>query len=201
MRHFSVLIALLVLPAAAVGQKHELGLTLGGLVSQERGVGLDAVDITGGVALQANYGYRLINARVAALYFETHFLANPLRDVSSPDSTATRDFATLYVTPGLRLKLIPGFFISPYAAAGGGYALYEQSFFRLDGAGNDAPRFLHRGAVDFGGGVDVALFRWLGARFEVRDFYTGSPGFNLARLRGGQHNIVAGGGFVLSWGD
>jgi hypothetical protein len=45
------------------------------------------------------------------------------------------------------------------------------------------------------------LWRWIGARGEIRDFYTGSPAYNLTGITGGQHNVVAGGGFVLKWGE
>jgi hypothetical protein len=37
----------------------------------------------------------------------------------------------------------------------------------------------------------------LALRLEARDFYSGSPSFNVAGISGGQHNQVAGGGFVL----
>ena len=36
-------------------------------------------------------------------------------------------------------------------------------------------------------------------RCEARDFYSGSPGYNLASLSGGQHNVFAGGAVVLRW--
>ena len=49
----------------------------------------------------------------------------------------------------------------------------------MDGEPNDAGRFLHRGALEFGVGVDAKLWKFIGLRFEVRDFYTGNPGFNV----------------------
>jgi hypothetical protein len=82
-----------------------------------------------------------------------------------------------------------------------GYAVYEQGVLQIDGRPNPAPRDIHRGAFDFGAGVDTSLWRWIGLRGEVRDFYTGSPAYNLPGLGGGQHNVVAGGGFVLKWGE
>ncbi len=91
--------------------------------------------------------------------------------------------------------------VSPYVAVGGGYAAYEQSFFQLDGGPNRAPRELHRGVFDFGGGADVKLWRWIGLRGEIRDFYSGTPAYNISGTGAGQHNIVAGGGFVLKWGE
>jgi hypothetical protein len=45
--------------------------------------------------------------------------------------------------------------------------------------------------------VDVRVWRWIALRGEIRDFYAGSPSYNLPGLGGGQHNLVAGGGFVL----
>ena len=184
----------------ASAQQHELGLTLGGILSQQRAAPLAKIDLGSGLALQANYGYRVLQRRSAALYLETHFLANGLRDIRSANSRATRDVATIFVTPGLRIKFLPNRPISPYVAAGGGYALYEQSLSTIGGLANSAPRFTHRGAFDFGGGVDARLWRFVSVRAEIRDFYTGNPSFNAALSNSGQHNVVAGGGFVLRFG-
>lgn len=181
----------------AGAQQHEIGLTLGGLAKQDRA----GLSLGSGVALQANYGYRLVDAKVAALYGEVHLLANPQRVVNSADPSVTRDIATLYVTPGVRLKFLPHSRLSPFIAAGAGYAQYEQSTFVLSGAANRAPRNVFHGAFDYGGGVDWrGWWPWLGFRAEVRDFYTGSPAFNSRLIEGGQHNVVAGGGLVLRFG-
>jgi len=32
-------------------------------------------------------------------------------------------------------------------------------------------------------------------------FYTGSPAYNIPAVTGGQHNVVASGGFVMKWGE
>lgn len=168
-------------------------MTLGGLLRQDR----TGLTLSSGVALQANYGYRLVDAKVAALYGEVHLLANPQRTIDSADTSLTRDVATLYITPGLRLKFLPGARFSPFVAAGGGYAQYEQSTALLSGASNPAPRNVYHGAFDYGGGVDWRGWRWLGFRAEVRDFRTGSPAFNSRLIIGGQHNVVVGGGLVI----
>lgn len=202
MRLLSILSLWLAASSAAFAQKHELGLTLGRLFSQDRDSGFNSVSLTSGTALQANYGYRLGGNDAVAIYGEVHFLANAQRKIDSPNDAVTRDVATLYVTPGIRVKFAPNSPVAPYFAVGGGYALYEQSFFQLNGDDNPAPRFTHRGAFQFGGGVDLKFWRWIGLRGEIRDFYTGSPSFNLPLgPSGGQHNVVAGGGFVLKWGN
>ena len=52
----------------------------------------------------------------------------------------------------------------------------------------------------FGGGTDVPVWRWLAVRLEARDFYSGNPSFNTPVVGGGQHNVVLGGGLVISLG-
>jgi len=103
-----------------------------------------------GTALQANYGVRITGGGAAALIGEVHFLASPLRDIASSQSGASRDFATIYIAPGIRVKFAPEARISPYLAVGGGYALYEQSTLTLGGQANSAPRHIHRGLLQFG---------------------------------------------------
>jgi len=53
------------------------------------------------------------------------------------------------------------------------------------------------GAFYYGGGVDLKLWKFVGLRMEIRDFYTGSPSYNAGQIHGGQHNVVAGGGLIL----
>ena len=178
--------------------KNELAFGLGGIPSFSRSSS-PRLDPGSGVALQVNYARRILNSRKVALYGEIHFLASPQRQISSTAGAATHDVASLYVTPGLRLKFLPTSRVSPYVAVGGGYADYEQSTTELNGHPNAAPRELSRGAFDFGAGADVHVWRWIALRGEARDFYTGSPAYNLASISGGQHNVVAGGAIVLQW--
>jgi hypothetical protein len=120
-------------------------------------------------------------------------------EITTSVSTATHDFASLYITPGIRVKFRPASRISPYAVVGGGYADYEQSLTQIDGRPNAAPRELGRGVFDFGAGVAVHVWRFVALRGEARDFYTGSPNYNISSISGAQHNIVATGAFVLRW--
>jgi hypothetical protein len=181
-------------------EKHEIGLTLGGLLPQDLGTNPNAIRLGAGTALQANYGRRLINARLVEVSGEVHFLANAQRVVGSTNPLSTRDVATIYVTPGIRVKFGAKSSFSPYLAAGGGIAWYQQSLLQKDGRPNTAPRNVNPGVVDFGGGVDTNLWRWIGLRAEIRDFYSGTPAYNLPEPGSRQHNVVAGGGFVLKWG-
>ena len=185
--------------AQETAPRQEIGLTLGELFSQERTGAVTRLHLAPGVALQANYGYYFLGGARAALYGEVHLLANALRDVRSADRTLTRDVATLFVTPGIRVKFFPESRIAPYLAIGAGWADYQQSTTTLAGAPNPAPRTVNHGAFDYGGGLDFKFQRHIGLRAEIRDFYAGGPAYNASSIRGGQHNVVAGGGLVLKF--
>ena len=180
------------------GRKNELALGLGGIPAVSRS-DTPRLDTGSGLVFQVNYGRRFLNSRKVALFGEINALANPLRDVSSSIPAATHDFASLYITPGIRVKFLPTSRISPYALIGGGYADYEQSTTRIDRQPNSVSRELARGVFDFGAGVDVHIWRFLALRGEARDFYSGSPAYNVAGVSGGQHNVVATGAVVLGW--
>jgi hypothetical protein len=62
-----------------------------------------SLDAGSGVAFQVNYGRRFFRNNKVALYGEINFLASPPRDVSSSVPTATRDFSSRYLTPGIRV--------------------------------------------------------------------------------------------------
>ena len=196
--------ALLLLPAAfCLAQenavpKNELAFGLGGIPGLSRSDS-PSLNAGSGVVFQVNYGRRFLDSNNVALYGEINFVASPLREVSTGIGTATHDFASLYVTPGIRVKFRPTSRISLYAVVGGGYADYEQSLTRIDGRPNQASRELARGVFDFGAGVDVHVWRFVALRGEARDFYTGSPNYNIQSISGGQHNVVATGAFVLRW--
>src|SRR2546427_9957185 len=102
----------------------------------------------------------------------------------------------MFFTPGVWVKVGNDKWASTYVAVGSGYAVYERSALRINGTPN-ADRYIHRGAFDFGAGLDTKLWRWIGARREIRDFYTASPAYNIPGITGGQHNVAAGGALVL----
>jgi len=181
--------------------RHEIGLTLGGLLSQDRTAGATTFNLGTGTALQANYGYRLLGGDIAAIYGEVHLLANPQRQITSPNQNLTRDVASLFLTPGIRVKFAPKKSISPYFAVGAGWANFEQSTTTLAGDPNPAPRHTNGGVFDYGAGVDIKFWRFVGLRGEVRDFYSSSFSYSAGPLSGRQHNVVVGGGIVLKFGE
>jgi hypothetical protein len=198
--------ALLLLPAfgaACFAQedsapRNELAFGLCGIPALSRSDS-PSLDARSGVAFRVNYGRRFFRNNKVALYGEINFLASPLRDVSTLVTTATRDFSSLYLTPGIRVKFLPALMVSPYVLVSGGYADYDQSTTLINGQPNLASRELARGVFDFGTGLDVRIWRLLALRGEACDYYTGSPGYNVTTISGGHQNIVATGGFVPRW--
>jgi hypothetical protein len=180
--------------------QQEIGLTLGAISTPDRTITGGKIRLSAGTALQANYARRFLRLPFADLLGEVHFLASPQQQVSSAVTAVTRDIAVLYVTPGIRVKLLPEKKFSPWVAGGGGYALYEQSTSTIAGAVNSAPRHVSGGALQFGVGADYKILPHISLRGELRDFYTVSPKFNIPVSGSGQFNLVAGGGIVLRFG-
>src|SRR5260370_17775800 len=108
------------------------------------------------------------------LYLKINSGAIHSRSLKPATTIVPQNYASLYVTPGLRLKVLPRGRLSPWAALGGGYALYEQSA-KLSNGQNSTTKFLSRGAFDFGGGLDYQLFRFFGFRGELRAFFYPHP--------------------------
>ncbi len=191
---------LLLCASAALAQKQELALTLGGTLTTDRTAqNATKLSLDSGVDLQANYEYRVMNAVLAKLYVGVDFLANGQRSVTSLDRTLTHDVATLYVAPNVMVKFFGGP-VHPWVTAGAGAAIYEHSKLLLNGLPNPVDRNSTQGLLMVGGGVDFPfpILRFLALRAEIRDFYSGSPSFNT-KVSGGQNNVVVGGGVVLRW--
>lgn len=183
---------LFLLASTLYAQGSELGLTLGRILPRQRG----DLDLRGGLALQANYGKRVWAGRGLALLGEAHLLASPLREVTTANPQAARDFASLYLMPGLRLKFGPERRLTPYVAGGVGYAQYHSSELLQNSAASPVRDRQHTWGGNFGGGVDVRVLPWLAVRGEVRDFVTPTPRLNTP-LTGAQHNVQVSGGFVI----
>jgi hypothetical protein len=133
---------------------------------------------------------RLANLRLVSLHLEVPVAGIPSAQVVFPSTPplSPLKLSSLFVTPSLRVKLVPGSSVSPFFSVGGGWAHYSISSGLTD----------NRGALQFGGGVDFKTgIPLLGIRAEVRDFLTDSPNFGTLSVRTGTHNVLAGGGIVL----
>jgi len=201
MKRFFVFIALLCASTFAAAQKADAAFVVGGsFVSDTKETFLapsltftDTVKTDHHLFLEGELGVRLLNAHVASLSVELPIagITSQKLTLASTPGTVVDNLSTIFITPGLRLKLLPVSPISPWVSIGGGWAHYS-----LDTANTTQ----NKAALQYGGGLDFKTgLPLLGFRAEVRDFVTGDPDFGLFSTNSGfhHHNILAGGGIVL----
>jgi len=191
----AIVIAWTVGAEQAVAQtRYDLGLLLGATRTSDEGTVLAFDRAT---TYQVTFAWRAWEGSKTAVSVEVPFLASPAFKVATAGGSLPKEYAALYLTPGLRLTIYPGGRVSVFASAGGGYARYSESKERADGSPNPNQRDTNTGAIQFGGGVDVRAFQWLAFRGEVRDVYTGARNFSILAPRDNVHNVVVSGGFVV----
>ena len=165
---------------AAYAQSNEFAAEASGLLTASN------YDVGDGVGFQLNYAHRFFHVPLVSVYGEIPFVAGFNSSFSIAD-LARENYNSYYVTPGVRVKFAPGFFISPYLAAGVGWSHFSST----QTSASDT-----KFAADWGGGLDFKLAPFVGLRLEARDFYSGVPEL-IVPVSGNQNNIVVSGGLVL----
>jgi hypothetical protein len=143
-------------------------------------------NVHGGAGLQLNYARRIVHIPLASLYLELPFEAGwgGSRSITQ-GNLLHENYNTTYLTPGLKLKLLPSSFISPYLAGGLGWG-----GFRSTNTSATSNKF----AGDIGGGADFTILPILSLRAEVRDYYTSAPTLDFQSVfRGSVNNVVISG--------
>jgi hypothetical protein len=187
---------------AEARELNEIGLLLGARVAADPGV-TPKLQIGKSLAFQATFAHAIVQTEGVALALEIPFVALPSQDVHSVAPTAPRNFASIFVTPGIRLKINLNRDIAAWGSIGGGYARFAESTTLVTGTANPFATGTNKGALQFGGGVDLrSPFRLLlpvSFRGEIRDFYSGQPLLNAISSGSGQHNVLISGGLVLKF--
>lgn len=193
---------LLLLGSSVHAQQNEIGLLIGRVEPSDRGltssIPVDAV-LRGSVAYQISYASRLLDGGVAALYGEMVIAGAPNSRIRASNLLVPDTYSSLFFTPGLRLKLLPGAGLSPFLVGGVGLGRYAGSEAGSMGQPISGSRSNLTWAFSYGGGLDLGLLGPLGLRVEVRDFLTGNPTFGPEFVHDRQHNIFFGGGVVVRW--
>jgi len=179
---------------AAAQTRYDVGLLLGSTRTSDEGATLAFDRAT---TYQATFAWRVWDGAKAAVSLEVPFLASPAFTVATAGGLLPKEYAALYLTPGVRVTLLPKGPVEVFGSAGGGYARYSESKERANGGPNPDQRDTDTGALQFGGGVDVRALRWLAFRGEIRDVYTGARNFSIVTPHDEVHNVVVSGGFVL----
>ena len=198
-----LLLALIILLAGAsagFAQEHEVAFTSGGLKIGERGFDLPRpgfIRFGTGFTYEISYARRLVDARVAALYFELPLAGTPRTRVKTDNALSPRSYSSIFFTPGLKVKFLPGRKYSPFALMGVGLAHFRESDTTLSEQPNANSRGNTDAVFDFGFGLDVRVVSRLSIRGEVRDFYSELPPLNVRALNDRQHNALISAGIVL----
>ena len=178
----------------AAQSRFDVGLLLGSTRATDEGT---VLQFDRGTTYQATFALRVWSTETAQLSMEVPFIASPAFTVVPPRAALPLEYASLYLTPGVRVSFLPKAPVSFFGAIGGGYARYSESKLKADRSPNPGQRDTNAGALQFGGGIDVRGYRWLGFRGEVRDVYTGPRNFSIATPRPRVHNVVGSGGLVV----
>ena len=179
---------------AAAQSRFDVGLLLGSTRATDEGT---VLQFDRGTTYQATLAWRFWGTDTAQLSLEVPFIASPAFTAVPPRAALPLEYASLYLTPGIRVTFLPKAPVSFFGAISGGYARYSESKLKGDRSPNPEQRDTNAGALQFGGGVDVRGFRWLGFRGEVRDVYTGARNFSIATPGLQVHNVVGSGGLVI----
>ena len=154
------------------------------------------VNIGKGIAFQGNFGRRLRTSDLFAVTFEVPVIYLPDQDLLSSNDLVPEGYKALFVTPGVRFNLFPNTLVSPWGAAGGGFGHFSTSKTGVFNVLKVPGKSSSTSVFEFGGGVDVKIWRSLKFRGEIRDFYSGVPNLNVVQGRTRMHNFIGGGGVV-----
>jgi hypothetical protein len=187
----SLLSACTILAQQSEDARDEFAVSVGALSGGNPSVTSAAgpLSLGSGLALEANYAHKYRELKWGAIYWELNVLGDPFRHLSGFPVTATSEIRSLYATPGVRLQFAPQDRITPWLAAGGGYAFYDSSNVSLTGGTtgggvSSTSGTVNTYAVDFGAGVDIVASKRYIVRGDVRGFYTGSPNYGVSTTSG-----------------
>ncbi|MEP7304428.1 MAG: hypothetical protein ABJA98_02810 [Acidobacteriota bacterium] len=179
---------------ASAQSRFDVGLLLGTTRATDEGA---VLQFDRGTTYQATFAWTILRTNAASLSVEVPFIASPAFTVVTAGPSLPLEYASLYLTPGIRVTVRPDSSISFFGAVGGGYARYSESKLRADRSPNPNQLDTNAGALQFGGGIDVRGFGWLGFRGELRDVYTGPRNFSISTPGPRVHNVIGSGGLVV----
>ena len=200
LRVMLILIVVLLIGQSAFAQRREVAFTSGGLKIGERGFDLPQpgfLSFGTGFTYEISYAQRLLDARLAALYFEIPLAGTPRTTVKTTNALSPKSYSSIFFTHGIKLKLLPGRKYSPFATMGVGLSHFSESDSTIGNQPNPNQDSGTNAVFAFGFGLDVKVVSILSIRGEVRDFYAELPPLNVRALSDRQHNALISAGIVL----
>lgn len=176
----------LLLAGAAQAQKNDIALTAGGYFNLTSPLSLGVAP-----ALEGTFAHRIAGVPLLALYAELPVAGSFSSDIPTISGLSlVRSYTSLFITPGVRVRLAPSFPLSPYVSAGLGYGRFNRQLFTGSSTSDSAFAF------DIGGGLDLKILPIVGLRGEVRDFNSGGVGLETLTL-GRQNNLFVTAGITV----
>lgn len=174
-----MLVLLMACAATASAQKNDFGLTAGGYATFDNPLNLGAAG-----ALEASYARRMLAVPLLSLSAELPIAGSFSSSIPTLSGTAlAHSYTSLFITPGLRLRLAPSFILSPYVAAGLGLGRFNRRYSGGVTSADDAF------ALDVAGGLDLKILPFISLRGEVRDFNSSTLSLQSFVSGGRQNNI------------
>jgi hypothetical protein len=202
----AIMVSVCAFVASATAQKNELSGLIGRQFISDQIIPTSTssdklMRFGNGFSFEANYARRVMDAGLLSLSFEVPVVFNPDEDLHAAlPSRIPQSYNSIFVTPAARLNLFPDLGVSPWVSLGGGFAHYGQSSTLLFGGKNPGQTGTNTGVFQIGGGLDVKLFKKFSVRGELRDFWSGTPNFNVSTNQSRQHNLFVGGGLIWHFG-
>jgi opacity protein-like surface antigen len=187
--------------AAQDDSKNEVGGIIGRVFVSDQGIQETIPDPTihsgKGLSLEGEYARRFLITPIFSVSGEVPVLYNFKEKLNGGGygfAVVPSDYKAFFVTPAARLNLFPTTAVSPWVSFGVGFGHFSESNTLVYG-GTNPGKSTTSAVIEGGAGLDVAVWKKLSIRGEVRDFWSGEPDFPLAPTgKSRQHNFFVGGG-------
>jgi opacity protein-like surface antigen len=163
LRNILPVVVSFLLIGSAFAQKNDVALTGGGYLEVTNPLNLGAA-----WALEGSYARRFAGVPLLSLSWEVPVAGSSGSSIPTiAGLNIATSYSSLFITPGVRVRLAPSFFLSPYVAAGVGLGHFNKTLITGVNTSNNTL------AVDIGGGLDVKILPHISLRGEIRDFNSG----------------------------
>jgi len=130
---FSLILATALHVAA---QKSELGIVAGGTWTSDGTSPVGTIKVDNAFKFEVNYATQLLSGGTADLELNVPLIAVPTSQTNSSNLFAAKSYSSIYLTPGLRVRL--GRVFSPWVEAGVGFVRFNPSSHNLAGGASVA---------------------------------------------------------------
>jgi len=145
--------------------------------------------------LEGSYARRLVGVPLISISAELPVAGSFSSSIPTLSGfNIATSYNSLFITPGIRVRLAPSFFLSPYLAAGIGYGHFNKTLISGTTTSNGAMAF------DIGGGLDMKILPHISLRGEIRDFNSGGldlPSVVSTVATGRQNNLFVTAGVAV----